>query len=85
MNNSNERFAEFEKNLTCPIKLEKPLIFLDIEATGPDPQFDRVIEIHCVRFETNGSKRSFYSLVNPNEPIPILDRSGHYEVKENNW
>ena len=53
------------------IKLTKPLVFLDIEATGPDPQIDRIIEIHCIRFEPNGLCSSFYSLVNPNEPIPI--------------
>lgn len=54
-----------------PIALKKPIVFLDIEATGPDPALDRIIEIHCIRYEVDGTAREFYSLVNPGEPIPI--------------
>lgn len=53
-----------------PFALTKPLVFLDIEATGPDPAVDKIIEIHCVRYETDGHCKEFYSLVNPCEPIP---------------
>lgn len=77
MNKTNDRITEIENNLKCPLKLEKPLVFLDIEATGPDPQLDKIIEIHCVRFETDGSQRSYYSMVNPNEPIPIESTKIH--------
>lgn len=71
MNPTDDRYAELEKNLKCPVKLDKALVFLDIEATGPDPQMDKIIEIHCIRFNPDGSKRTFYSLVNPNIPIPV--------------
>ena len=71
MTNKNDTSASIDKDLICPVKINKPLVFLDIEATGPDPQSDRVIEIHCIRFEPNGTKRTFYSMVNPNEPIPL--------------
>ena len=77
LNKINESFADLENNLKCPIELQKSLVFLDIEATGPDPQIDRVIEIHGVRFEPDGSKRSYYSLVNPTEPIPAESTKIH--------
>lgn len=77
MNSTNDRYAELEKNLKCPVKLDKALVFLDIEATGPDPQMDKIIEIHCIRFNPDGSKRTFYSLVNPNIPIPVESTKIH--------
>ncbi|PCJ58468.1 MAG: DNA polymerase III subunit epsilon [Planctomycetota bacterium] len=66
---SNE-INEIENSLELPFELKNPLIFLDIEATGPDPQIDRIIEIHCLKFLPNKEKDSFYAQVNPTEKIP---------------
>jgi len=77
LNKKSEGFADVEDGIQCPIDIKKPLIFLDIEATGPDPQADRIIEIHVIRFEPDGSKKSFYATVNPTENIPVESTKIH--------
>jgi DNA polymerase-3 subunit epsilon len=77
LNKSSESFADLDNHIKCPIEISKPLIFLDIEATGPDPQADRIIEIHVIRFEPDGSKKSFYATVNPTESIPVESTKIH--------
>jgi len=45
------------------------LIFIDLEATGPDPVNDRVMEIGIVTASKDGVER-WSALVNPQAPIP---------------
>jgi len=45
------------------------LIFIDLEATGPDPVNDRVMEIGIVTASRDGVER-WSALVNPQAPIP---------------
>ena len=53
-----------------PIKLDRPLIVFDIEATGISPRADRIIELAAIRVETDGSEVTGYWLLNPGIPIP---------------
>lgn len=53
------------------LNTERPIVFFDLETTGLDPHYDRIIEIACVRFEKEGElgiKHEF--LVNPGREIP---------------
>ncbi len=43
---------------------------LDLETTGVNPAFDRIVEIGAVRFTTGGVTDEFQTLVNPGVPIP---------------
>ena len=52
------------------IPLEKPLVFFDLEATGTSVVDDRIVDIGMIRFEPDGTEKSFASLVNPGMPIP---------------
>ncbi|WP_206047001.1 PolC-type DNA polymerase III, partial [Noviherbaspirillum denitrificans] len=45
------------------------LVFIDLEATGPDPVANRVMEIGIVEVSADGIER-WSALVNPQEPIP---------------
>lgn len=49
---------------------DRPLVSLDIEATGPNPSLDRVVELGLVRVESDGSQTEHRWLVNPGRPIP---------------
>ena len=54
-----------------PIKLDRPLIVFDIEATGISPRADRIIELAAIRIEPDGSQHKGYWLLNPGVPIPV--------------
>lgn len=52
------------------LKLQKPLIFFDLETTGVNIATDRIVEIAILKLYPNGNKESNTWLVNPTVPIP---------------
>jgi DNA polymerase-3 subunit epsilon len=52
------------------IKLHKPLIFLDIEATGLSIGSDRIVEISLLKLNPDGSEEVKTERINPGIPIP---------------
>lgn len=52
------------------LKLERPIVFFDVETTGLEIALDRIIEISMVKILPSGGRESFYSRVNP-EGRPI--------------
>ena len=52
------------------LKLEKPIIFFDLETTGVKVAEDRIVEISILKVFPNGDKESKTWLVNPTIPIP---------------
>lgn len=52
------------------LKLEKPIIFFDLETTGIDIAKDRIVEISILKIFPNGNKESKTWLVNPEMVIP---------------
>ncbi len=52
------------------LNLDRPLVCFDLETTGTSVDRDRIVEIGLVRVETDGSKRDYRTLVNPEMPIP---------------
>ncbi len=53
------------------LKLQKPLAFFDIEATGLNVAKDRIIEINIYKVNPNGSEESKTWVVNPEYPISV--------------
>lgn len=51
-------------------KLTRPLCFLDLETTGPDPEKDRIVEISAMKFHPDGRTEKSTRLINPGIPIP---------------
>ncbi|MDY0081058.1 MAG: 3'-5' exonuclease [Ignavibacteriaceae bacterium] len=56
--------------MTDKIKLERPLIFFDLETTGTSVAKDRIVEIFCLKYCPDGSREELYYLLNPTIPIP---------------
>ncbi|MBM4164825.1 MAG: 3'-5' exonuclease [Lentisphaerae bacterium] len=54
-----------------PVKLDRPLCFLDVEATGVTPRADRIIELAIIKINPDGSEESRTWLLNPGLPIPL--------------
>lgn len=52
------------------LKLTKPLIFLDIEATGLNVGSERIVEISLLKLNTDGSTETKTERINPGIPIP---------------
>lgn len=51
-------------------RLERPILFFDLETTGPDPKTDRIVEIGLIQVRPDGQIKRWRSLVNPLMPIP---------------
>ncbi len=54
------------------VRLSKPIIFLDIEATGLSVGSDRIVEISLVKMNTDNSTETMTVRVNPGIPIPAV-------------
>lgn len=53
-----------------PFALDRPIAFLDIEATGISPRADRIVELAVIRVMPDGSRETHTWRVNPGCPIP---------------
>ena len=60
-----------------PLKLEKPLVFFDIEATGISPRGDRIVELCLVKVHPDGKRESKTYRINPGMPIPPASTAIH--------
>jgi len=47
-----------------------PFTVFDVETTGMNAVFDRIVELAAIRIDKDGSEREFHSLVNPGRTIP---------------
>jgi len=52
------------------LKLEKPIVFFDLETTGVNIGTDKIVEISILKVFPNGNKESKTWLVNPEVEIP---------------
>jgi len=52
------------------LKLNRPIVFFDLETTGVNIVKDRIVEISILKIFPNGNKESKTWLVNPTIPIP---------------
>ena len=53
------------------MKLEKSIIYFDIESTGVDTELSRIVEIACIKYNVDGTKEEKTIVVNPTVPIPL--------------
>ena len=54
------------------LKLDKPLAFFDLETTGTTIGKDRIIEISILKIQTDESRESYSTRINPGVPIPEI-------------
>lgn len=52
------------------LKLNKPLVFFDLETTGINIATDRIVEISILKINPNGTEESYTKRVNPIVQIP---------------
>jgi len=59
------------------LKLQRPLVFLDLESTGTSVSSDRIVEIALLRLHPDGRERFLCRRVNPGMPIPAEATAVH--------
>lgn len=59
------------------LKLERPIIFFDLETTGLTIGKDHIVELCYIRIEPNGNERAETMRFNPGMPIPKEASSVH--------
>jgi DNA polymerase III subunit epsilon len=52
------------------LRLDRPLVVFDLEATGLNKRADRIVAIALVRYEPSGAVEQVNYLINPGIPIP---------------
>ncbi len=64
------------------LSLNRPLIILDIEATGDQINKDRIVEIGMVKLQPNGNEVTYEKRINPEIPIPleVSEIHGIYDI-----
>lgn len=59
------------------IKLDRPLIFFDLETTGTNIIHDRIVEISTVKMMPDGTTKSYTRRINPGMHIPAEATAVH--------
>ena len=69
-----ERLA---RELSAHLLLTRPLVCVDLEATGVWPGQDRIVQIAVASIAPDGTVSTWSSLVNPEQPIPPVTTAIH--------
>ncbi len=69
-----ERLAQ---ELAAHLVLVRPLVCVDLEATGVWPKQDRIVQIAAASIFPDGNLSTWSSLVNPEQPIPPSSTAIH--------
>jgi DNA polymerase-3 subunit epsilon len=56
------------------MKLEKPIVFFDLETTGLSKTNDRIVEMYMLKKNPDGTEEEFYSKFNPH-PIEVSEEA----------
>ncbi len=51
--------------MTLPFPIKRPIIFFDLETTGLDQKYDRIIEIGAVKIHPDGKRETYTQRINP--------------------
>ena len=64
------------------LKLNRPLVFIDLETTGVNVGADRIVEISLLKIFPNGNRESKTMKINPTIPIPPESSKIHHITDE---
>jgi len=65
------------------LKLERPIIFIDVETTGLNTSYDRIIELTVLKIYPEGTEEQKSVRFNPEVPIPPAATKVHGITDEN--
>lgn len=59
------------------LQLKRPLVFFDLESTGPEKEVDRIVQFAALKMLPDGTERRWETLINPGCPIPAAATAVH--------
>lgn len=59
------------------LKLKRPIVFLDLETTGPDVTTDRIVQMALIYLREDGTQKAVTWFLNPEMPIPVEATAVH--------
>lgn len=66
---SDDGSAQHQPDTRLPLYLQRPIVFVDVQTTGPDRRTARIVRLTTLRIEPDGSEESRSHLINPMSPI----------------
>jgi len=64
------------------LNLTRPIIFFDLETTGVNASYDRIVEISCVKVYPDGRETTWTRRINPEMHIPETASAVHHITDE---
>lgn len=64
------------------LKLQRPLVFFDLETTGTNVTHDRIVEFSFIKVFPDGTEEEGRMLINPGIPIPAESTAVHHITDE---
>lgn len=64
------------------LKLERPIIFFDLETTGTNVTHDRIVELSLLKVYPDGNQETKSRRINPGIPIPAASTAIHHITDE---
>jgi DNA polymerase III subunit epsilon len=64
------------------MNIDRPIVFMDIEATGSDATRDRIVEIALIKVQADRSQTTYVQRVNPGVRIPAEVIAVHHITNE---
>jgi DNA polymerase III subunit epsilon len=64
------------------MNFERPIVFIDIEATGSDATRDRIVEIALIKLQADNTRTEYLQRVNPGVRIPAEVIAVHHITNE---
>lgn len=59
------------------MKINKPIVWFDLETSGVNTEEDRIVEIACLKINPDGTKETKITLINPEINIPLEASTVH--------
>lgn len=59
------------------MKINKPIVWFDLETSGVNTEEDRIVEIACLKINPDGTRETKVTLINPEIDIPLEASSVH--------
>lgn len=66
---SNDPSLSSSHSPQLPLNLERPIIFIDVQTTGPDRRTARIVRLATLRIDPDGTEEFRSRLINPLSPI----------------
>lgn len=70
-------YQQFNPNSEMKLNIKRPIVFIDLETTGPDVKKDKIVEIAIIKLHPDLTKEQLVRRINPGIAIPLSATAIH--------